>query len=227
MALVQPKKPVGGAFGIFLAEKRPEFSKACAGQNGSQVSKMAGASWKSFRESDKAPYQKKYEAVKATYDKDVAAFEANGGVMEKGLMAMRSEKRKEKEGGSKKVKDANAPKKPVGGAYGVFMAENRDKIFKDLPAGSNKTTDVGKAAGPLFKALSDGAKKLYQEAYEKKAAEYAKALEAYNKSKPADAEPAEDDEEEEEEEQEAKPAPKKRAVKAEAKAPPKKKAKKA
>ena len=28
MALEQPKKPVGGAFGQFLAEKRPEFAKA-------------------------------------------------------------------------------------------------------------------------------------------------------------------------------------------------------
>eukprot|EP00913_Durusdinium_trenchii_P017191 g16165.t1 len=28
MAGEQPKKPVGGAYGVFMAEKRPEFAKA-------------------------------------------------------------------------------------------------------------------------------------------------------------------------------------------------------
>jgi len=38
----QPKRPVGGAYGIFLTEKRAEFMKACAGKQASAVSKMAG-----------------------------------------------------------------------------------------------------------------------------------------------------------------------------------------
>merc|ERR1712176_696891 len=37
-----PKKPAGGAYGRFMAEKRPEFIKACAGQPITAVAKMAG-----------------------------------------------------------------------------------------------------------------------------------------------------------------------------------------
>merc|ERR1719161_2496797 len=96
------------------------------------------------------------------------AFLAGGGEVTKGDRAQRTERRKLKEGGGKKKKDANAPKKPVGGAYGVFLAENREKIVKSLPQGSNKTTDVTKAAGEQWKKLSEKEKKPYQEKYEKK-----------------------------------------------------------
>ena len=50
MTLEQPKKPVDGAYGIVLTEKRPEFTKACAGQKASAVSSMAGESWKKLNE---------------------------------------------------------------------------------------------------------------------------------------------------------------------------------
>merc|ERR550537_306982 len=123
MALEQPKKPVGGAYGIFMSEKRPEYLKACQGQQASAVSKMGGEAWKKLSDAQKAPYQKKYEQTKAKFDKDMAAFLAAGGEKTKGVRAQRSEKRKSKEG--KKVKDPNAPKKPTGGAYGVYLAENR------------------------------------------------------------------------------------------------------
>ena len=54
MAWTQPKKPVGGAFGIFASEKRPEFTKACVGQKASAVSKMAGEEWKKVSEAEKS-----------------------------------------------------------------------------------------------------------------------------------------------------------------------------
>merc|ERR1712190_528184 len=105
--------------------KRPEFTKACAGQKASAISTMASAEWKKLTEAQKAPYAKKYEAAKAQYDKELEAFLAGGGVKEKGVAALRTEKRKAKDG--KKKKDPNAPKRPARGAYGVFLAENRSK----------------------------------------------------------------------------------------------------
>merc|ERR1719311_1537628 len=124
----------------------------------------------------------------------MAAFLAAGGEKTKGTVALRSEKRKAKEGGLKKKKDPNAPKKPVGGAYGVFLAENRATIVKSLPAG-HKITDVTKAAGEQWKALSDAAKKPYEEKFLKKQEEYQVAFAEYKKTLPEDAE--EEDEEEE------------------------------
>jgi len=209
IALEQPKKPVGGAYGIFVSEKRPEYMKACAGQKASEVSKMAGVDWKKLSDAQKAPYQKKYEAAKAKFDKDMAAFLEAGGEKTKGVAALRSEKRKERDG--KKKKDPNAPKKPAGGGYGVFLSENRATIVKSLPAG-HKITDVSKVASEKWNALSDAAKKPFQDKFLKKQDEYKAALEEYKKNLPADAEEdeeEEDEEEEEEEEEEPEPVSKK------------------
>merc|ERR1712193_339358 len=119
-----------------------EFIKACEGQPVSAITKLAGEKWKTIAAKEKDVYQKKYEAAKAQFDKDMAAFLASGGEKTKGAAALRTEKRKARE---LKRKDPNAPKKPSGGGYGVYLAENRAKIVKSLPAGSNQTTDVAKA----------------------------------------------------------------------------------
>eukprot|EP00931_Biecheleriopsis_adriatica_P008539 TRINITY_DN1096_c0_g1_i1.p1 TRINITY_DN1096_c0_g1~~TRINITY_DN1096_c0_g1_i1.p1 ORF type:complete len:227 (-),score=98.18 TRINITY_DN1096_c0_g1_i1:145-765(-) len=204
MALEQPKKPVGGAFGIFMSEKRPEFLKQLQGQKASAVSTMASEAWKKVSQKDKDVYQKKYEDAKAKFDKDMEAFKAAGGEVAKGVAGLRAEKRKEKEG--KKKKDANAPKRPQS-AYSVFLSENREAILKSLPAGANPITDVAKKAGEQWKALSANAKKPYETTAEKLKAEYQKAMEEYKKTQGNDA--ADDDDEAEAEEK-----PKKKARKA-------------
>merc|ERR1712217_224647 len=160
----------------------------------------AGAEWKKLTEAQKAPYAQKYESVKAQYDKDMEAFLSGGGVKEKGAAALRTEKRKANDG--KKKKDPSAPKRPAGGAYGVWLAENRAKIVSSLPQ-DHKITDVTKAAGVQWKALSDATKKPYEAKYAKKQEEYAKAMQEYKKANP-DAE--DDDEEENEEEEDETPA---------------------
>jgi len=165
-------------------------------------------------EAEKKPYQEKYEAAKAKFDTDMAAFLAAGGEKAKGAAALRTEKRKEKAG--KKAKDPNMPKKPAGGAYGVFLAENRAAITKSLPP-DHKITDVAKAAGAQFKALSDAAKKPYQERFIQKQIEYKKAMDEYKASHP---DAASDDEEDADENEEGSPekaapktaSPKKRAA---------------
>lgn len=168
MALTQPKKPVGGAFGVFVSDKRPEFLKACAGQKASAVSKMAGEEWKKVGEAERAAYQKRYEAAKAQFEKDKAAFVAGGGEFEKGSRALRSEKKALKLGkAKKKVKDADAPKRPAGGAYGCYLGDQREEIKKSLPS-DHKITDVSKKAGELWKALPEAEKQKYEAMYKAK-----------------------------------------------------------
>jgi len=204
--LEQPKKPVGGAFGIFLAEKRPEYLKSLAGKPACEVSKMGSEAWNKLSDKQKAPYQQQYEDKKAKFDKDMAAFLEAGGEKTKGVAGLRSERRKAKEG--KKEKDANAPKKPAGGGYGVYLAENRAAIVKSLPAG-HKITDVTKAASAQWNALSDAAKKPFQDKYLQKVEEYKVALEEYKKTLPEDAEIDEEDGDAEEEPEESESPPKK------------------
>jgi len=203
MALEQPKKPVGGAYGIFLTENRAEFAKKCVGQPVSAVTKLVGEAWKKLSDSEKKPYEDKYATAKSKFETDMAAFLAAGGEKAKGAAAMRSDKKKEKEGKkSKKAKDPNMPKKPAGGGYGRFLAENRAKIVASLPK-DHKITDVAKAAGIQWKALSDAAKKPYEDAFATAMAEFRKAFEEYKAANPDVTEadvcrPDKDDSEEEE-----------------------------
>merc|ERR1719329_2123070 len=145
-----------------MNEKRAEFMKLCAGQPITAVSKLAGDNWKKLSEKEKAPYQKKYEAAKAQFEKDMAAFLAAGGVKEKGAAALRAEKRKAKEG-KKKKKDPNAPKRPAGGAYGQFLAEKRPEFIEKCAG--QPITAVSKMAGEAWKKLSDAQKKPYEKKY--------------------------------------------------------------
>merc|ERR1711920_764877 len=190
---------------------RPEFTKACAGQKASAVSKLAAEEWKKVSDAQKATYQKKYDEVKAKFENDMAAFLAAGGEKVKGTRALRTEKRKEKDGKLKK-KDPNAPKKPASGGYGVFMAENRERIVKSLPK-DHKITDVCKAVGEEWKALSEEKKKPYLDKYEKRAAEYKAAMEEYKRTHGGEAEECEDEEDEEANEEEEEESPKKKSRK--------------
>merc|ERR1712048_1136501 len=176
------------------------------------ISKMAGEAFKNLSDAQKKPYQDKYEAAKAKFEKDMSAFLAAGGEKQKGAAALRTEKRKAKEG--KKKKDPNAPKKPAGGAYGVFMAEKRPEFIK--ACAGQPITAVAKMGGEAWKKLSDAQKKPYETQYSKKLEEYKKAVAEYKKNNPDADEEGEDEEEdaEDEEEEEEKPQPKKRAKKA-------------
>jgi hypothetical protein len=185
MALTQPKKPVGGAFGVFASEKRPDFTKACAGQKASAVAKMAGEEWKKISEADKSAYQKKYEMAKTQFEKDMAAFLENGGEKSKGARALRSEKKAMKEGTVKKIRDAEAPKKPAGGAYGRFLAENREEIKKMLPA-EHKITDVTKKAGGMWKVLPAPEKEKYEAMYKTAKEKYDEEFAEYKANKKAE-----------------------------------------
>jgi len=174
-SLEQPKKPAGGGFGQFVAEKRKEFQAKCAGQPVSAVSKMAGVAWKALSEAAQAPYKVKFVAAQKKYNVDLEAFLAAGGEKKKGAAALRSEKKRAKEG-KKKQKDPNAPKKPVGGAFGCFMAANRATFQKQCPG---SITGISKLAGEKWKAIAAGEKEKYEKEYKVKADAYKEAMKSY------------------------------------------------
>merc|ERR1712048_563088 len=89
------------------------------------------------------------------------------------------------------------PKKPAGGAYGVYMAHHRDEIMKGLPAGS-KITAITKTGGERWKALSAKEKEKYEAEYQTKKAKYEEELKAWKEANGGDDNDDEDDEEAEE-----------------------------
>merc|ERR1712048_1308020 len=87
------------------------------------------------------------------------------------------------------------PKKPAGGAYGVYMAHHRDEIMKGLPAGS-KITAITKTGGERWKALSAKDKEKYEAEYQTKKVKYEEELKVWKEANGAN-DGADDDDEDE------------------------------
>ncbi|CAL1173865.1 unnamed protein product [Cladocopium goreaui] len=201
---MEPKKVAGGAYGQFLAEKRPELQAECKGQPITAVTKLASKKFKALSEKERAVYQEKYLAAKAKYDEDMKTFLANGG-------EKKARKSREDKADKKKKKDPDAPKKPAGGAYGCWLAKNRPSFQAQCKG--QPVTAITKLASAKWKELSAKEKAVFEDEYKKKLEEYQEAKKSY-------VPPAADDDAEE-------PSPKRRkaAKEDEAKAEPKAKAK--
>jgi len=194
----EPKRP-SRSFFLYLEEHKDEFVKKAATY--SQGISQAAKAWKSLLDKERLPFETRAKKLKEQYDKDLAAFLEAGGV-KKGKVFKKDKAAK------RKRKDADAPKKPVGGAYGCFLAAQRAAITKSLPA-DHKVSDVAKKAGAMWKELPAGEKKKYESEFAKKNEEYKAAMEEYKKNKPDDDGDEDEDEEEEDDEEEEQPAQKK------------------
>jgi len=171
----EPKKVTGGAFGRFLTEKRPALLEECKGKPASAVVKLASERFKALSEDERAIYEEKYKQAKQQYEKDLESFLAAGGEKKAIVRKGAGDKKQDK-----KSKDPNAPKKPVGGAYGIFSNEKRDEFTKAVEAkGEKGFGPVAKMTSEAFKALSDEEKATYEKKYEQKMLEYKEAYAAY------------------------------------------------
>jgi len=141
--------------------------------------KIVSEQWKGLSEDAKAPYEKKAAVAKAEYDSAVETYKASGGVI------MRKSKAAKASKGAKAKKDKYAPKRPSGGGYGQYLAENRAELLKCLPADCNPISDVAKLAGARWKTLSEAQKLPYESKFAEKMKEFKAAMEAYKASKPA------------------------------------------
>jgi len=81
-------------------------------------------------------------------------------------------------GSTKKPKDKNKPKKPMG-AFFVFLNEKRDFIREQYPELS--ITEVSKKASELYGQLSVEEKQPYEDEFQELKAKYEVEIEAYNK----------------------------------------------
>ena len=171
----QPKKVTGGAFGRFLAANRPALQKELAGKPGSEVTKLASQRFKAISEDERSEWEKKYKDAQAQHEKDMEAFLAAGG--EKKAVKRKSGKEDEESPKKKAKKDPEAPKKPVGGAYGRFLAKNREAFTKECEG--KPVTAISKLAGERWKELSAEQKEPFEEEYKAKVASYQEAMKTY------------------------------------------------
>ena len=71
-----PKKPVGGAYGCYMAANKAKFAEECKGKPVTAVAKMASEKWKSLSEEDRKPFEEEYKEKKTSFDADMAALTA-------------------------------------------------------------------------------------------------------------------------------------------------------
>jgi len=153
--------------------RKHEMSKGIGTGKGSVVTKAAGEKWKALSAETKKPFEENAAKLKDEYEAALHAFKEGGGEVTR-----RSKKDKKERRSKKAKKDPNAPKQPAGGAYGVYLNENREEIKKGLPA-DHKITDVSKAAAEQYKALSEAQKKVYEEKFLVKKEAYKSAMAEY------------------------------------------------
>jgi len=170
----QPKKPTGGAYGRFLSKNRAALSQECAGKPITAVTKLAGERFKALGDAEKAQFQDKFQKAMEQYKKDMEAFLAAGGEKK---APKRKAQEAEEDAKKRQKKDPNAPKKPVGGAYGCFLAANRATFEKTCQG--KPVTEISKMAGEQWKTLSAEEKKPYEDEYETKKTAYVEAMKTY------------------------------------------------
>merc|ERR1719159_2146302 len=83
-------------------------------------------------------------------------------------------KRKGDDGDQKPKKDPDAPKRPAGGAYGQFLAQNRAAFAKQCEG--KPVTAVTKLASEKWKQLSEKDKQPFEKEYKAKMAAYQEAM---------------------------------------------------
>lgn len=178
-ALQQPKRPTSAYFLYGLAV-RDAIQKELNTKEFGPVTKLQAERWKSLPEAEKAIYEKQALEAKSKYEKDLAAFKEAGGEVGK----ERKDKKEAKVAkAAKKEANADRPKKPAGGAFGIFINENRSAIHKSLPAGSSVTA-VSKAASEKWKSMSEADKEPYEAKYQQAKAKYEEEMKAWKEATP-------------------------------------------
>jgi hypothetical protein len=133
----QPKKAQTAYF-LWLGDNRADIQKEIGSSKIPEVARKAAEKWKALATADKKTYEDRAAQLKAEYDEAMRTFKEEGGVVVR---------KSKKDKSSKKIKkDLNAPKRPAGGGYGVYLAENREEIKKVMPA-DHKITDLAKVGG--------------------------------------------------------------------------------
>lgn len=177
----EPKRPQSGYF-LYVNATREKVQTEIGGKAFGAVTKIQAERWKSLPADEKSNYEQQAADLKAKHETDLAAFKEAGGVVGQKRAEKKDAKQAKIDKAAAKQSDADKPKKPVGGAYGVFMNKHRAEIQQSLPAGS-AVSAVAPVASAKWKALSEEAKKPYDEEYQQVKARYDADVKAWKDAK--------------------------------------------
>lgn len=140
----------------------------------SKVGKISGQKWGAMTDAEKQPWKDKSEAAKSKYKAEFEVYKKTDNYK---TFTEELQKKKIMKNSGKKLKDPNKPKLPQSG-YFRYLSDYR----KQHPEMKSKVSESAKAAGVLWKAMSETEKKPYMDAAAKAKEEYKVTLEAYKKS---------------------------------------------
>lgn len=170
-----------------MHERRAEFQQP--GRRAPEVSRLGAAAWKALSGAERIPYQKAFDTAQAKFKADMAAFIADGGVKKKGMVALRNARRRRMAAGGPMegdlieveqaphvtAKGLRQPKKPTGGAFGMFLREKR----ADFQQSGRRAPEVSKMVSVAWKALSEAERTPYHEAFQTSQAKYKSDMAAF------------------------------------------------
>merc|ERR1712113_913696 len=112
------------------------------------------------------------------YDEELKAYTETGGVVGQKRREKKDAKKAKADKAMKKEANADRPKKPAGGAFGIWLNKHRAEIMESLPAGS-KCTAVAPVASAKWKALSDAEKVPFEKEYSELKVKYETEMKAW------------------------------------------------
>eukprot|EP00730_Choanoeca_flexa_P018873 TRINITY_DN9201_c0_g1_i2.p1 TRINITY_DN9201_c0_g1~~TRINITY_DN9201_c0_g1_i2.p1 ORF type:complete len:211 (+),score=81.21 TRINITY_DN9201_c0_g1_i2:47-679(+) len=174
-----PAKPKGAksAYMFFSSAVRPELQQQNPEKSMTELAKVIGAKWSELTTEAKEPYAKMAAEDKIRYQKEMEDYVPAEEYQEKETGATSKKK-------AKKVKDPNAPKRPMS-AFFVFSGERREKVKEENPDFAAK--DVARRLGEEWAALDEEGKKPYTDKAAELKATYEIAKKEYDEKKKAEA----------------------------------------
>jgi len=157
-----PSKKAPSAYFMWLDENRKALAEELGSGKVDVMAKLAGERWRLLPAEDKASFEARAAEARTERAQALALLAAQRGP-------------------DGKVTRGGAPKKPWGGAYGVFVNEKREEIKATLAEDAPKG-ELPKAAGALWRELGEEERCRYHARHEQLMEEYHVALEAWRVS---------------------------------------------
>ena len=160
-----PKRPKSGYL-FFCEEKRSEYKKANLNASATELTSILGKAWKSLMDEEKMPFLNKAQEAKLGYKNAMDLYKRP------------SDQEIDQKKKNKKLKDPNAPKRPMT-AFLFFCKDKRKDVKSEFP--DLKPTEVTSKLGEMWSSLEEKKKKKFLSLAEKAKNQYEDEKKKYNR----------------------------------------------
>jgi len=203
MALaMEPRRPAGGAFGQFLADRRVQLRlQLPVASRMTDVVILASHEWKALEEEHRKPYEERYAQKAEEYRAAIQDYEAQGGARAATMRCLARGSKWTGKAPKRNIKQRpgppGAPKRPpIGGAYAMFLEDVRQEVARSLLGAEDGSGSMRPTAATVVRACAEKWRDVpiekrtrYEEEYKKRMDDYRAACDALRAQCLADQEP--------------------------------------